>query len=249
MDEQERSILNKRYNNIISLGFFCSVAQELEKYGFRNASYPFDWLISDFKGVIEVIERDFKDFLNYDYLSQMAVNPKYYINTAYGFQFYHDFNAYQPLSTQLNDVRKKYNRRINRFYKNITKPTLFVRYIENEVEFKWIEENYIRIRELLKSFNPNKEIVYITNDEYSSTVFKAFYVEKDEGDTVARQPFSKSEELMSFFKNVDYLNNEKSTVLNLRKRLIRRFRTIKSKLNSDKNNIEIYIHEKQYPST
>ena len=44
------------------------VAGELEKYGLRNASSPFDWMISDFEGVIScifVVLRKFNFFLKY----------------------------------------------------------------------------------------------------------------------------------------------------------------------------------------
>lgn len=34
------------FKHIISLGHFCGVAQELERLGLRDASYPFEWLIT-----------------------------------------------------------------------------------------------------------------------------------------------------------------------------------------------------------
>lgn len=52
----------KRYEfeNIISLGHFCAPAMQLEKYGFRRASYPFDWLIiRDFKLVLQLLDKGF----------------------------------------------------------------------------------------------------------------------------------------------------------------------------------------------
>ncbi len=56
---------NKIYKNIMSLGYFCGVARELERVGLRNASYPFDWIIStDFKQVIKLIENNFENFLS-----------------------------------------------------------------------------------------------------------------------------------------------------------------------------------------
>lgn len=165
VNEKGHNLDRQTYRTVISLGFFCSVAQELERIGLRDASYPFDWLISDFGGVITAIETRFKDFLRYDYLAQMRVNPRYYINTEYGFQYYHDFNSYQPLKKQLRKVKKKYKRRIKRFYKVISKPTLFVRYIQDDKELKWIENNYNSIILLLKSFNSHNSIVFISNDD------------------------------------------------------------------------------------
>lgn len=67
MPEIKDNIFETNYKHVISLGFFCSVALELERKGVRDASYPFDWLISDFQGVIKVIENRFYDFLNIDF--------------------------------------------------------------------------------------------------------------------------------------------------------------------------------------
>lgn len=50
MPEIKDNIFETNYKHVISLGFFCSVALELERKGLRDASYPFDWLISDFQG-------------------------------------------------------------------------------------------------------------------------------------------------------------------------------------------------------
>lgn len=36
------------------------------RLGLRDASYPFDWLISEYSGVSELINNNFEDFLNYE---------------------------------------------------------------------------------------------------------------------------------------------------------------------------------------
>lgn len=46
------SVEKMNYTNYISLGYFCGVAQDLEKLGLRSYSAPFDWGISSFAGVI-----------------------------------------------------------------------------------------------------------------------------------------------------------------------------------------------------
>lgn len=33
----------EEYENVISLGYFCSVASEIERLGLRRHSGPFDW--------------------------------------------------------------------------------------------------------------------------------------------------------------------------------------------------------------
>lgn len=83
--------------NYISLGYFCSVASELEKFGLRTESSPFDWVISDFEGVIENIKNHFSGYLDYELLAQNASNCTIYKNTKYNISFFHDFNNYEPL--------------------------------------------------------------------------------------------------------------------------------------------------------
>lgn len=34
------------FTHVVSLGWFCSVARELEKAGLREFSMPFDWCLS-----------------------------------------------------------------------------------------------------------------------------------------------------------------------------------------------------------
>lgn len=119
----------KKYHHYISLGFFYSVALELERIGLRSTSSPFDWCISNFEGVIEAINNRFVDFFNYDYLFQSDKEHQNYLNTKYNIWFYHDFDKYHTLESQLQEVKQKYDRRINRFYEDISEPTLFIRYI------------------------------------------------------------------------------------------------------------------------
>ena len=201
--------------NYISLGHFCSVALELEKFGLRTESSPFDWLISDFESVISAIETHFDDFLNYDHLSQDKKLHYLYYDSKYKCSFHHDFDKYAPLKKQLPVVQSKYARRINRFYKTIQEPTLFIRYIsskQNEEgkskELVWIEENYDRIISLLKSFNKDNDILFIANEDVTSEMLTIYNVEKDENDSVARQPFCKSPVLFEMFSSIDFPNKE-----------------------------------------
>lgn len=60
--------MKDRYDNFISLGYFCDVAKDLEQLGLRDVSSPFDWCISDFRGVVAAIENNFHDFMNIELL-------------------------------------------------------------------------------------------------------------------------------------------------------------------------------------
>ena len=194
----------------ISLGYFCSVAIELEKLGLRTESSPFDWVVSDFDGVIKAIKNNFIDFLEYDYLEQSGVNRSIYRNTKYNLYFFHDFDKYKNLDRQLQSIQRKYNRRIERFYNSITEPTLFIRYISDEKivegvseELKYIEENYDEIISLLKSFNESNEILFIANEGVVSQKLQIYNVEKDQNDVVSRNPISNNSALYDKFSRID----------------------------------------------
>ena len=199
----------KNYSHVISLGFFCSTALELEKIGLRDSSYPFDWLITDFKGVLECIESDFDGFLQYENLSQYRRIPEHYFDKKYQFHFYHDFSAYKSLDEQITFVQEKYHRRIQKFVRNITQPTLFIRYVSNQKELNFIEKDYKQIIDILKSKNENNELLLIANDQIKSKTLKIFNVEKDEGDVVARTFLEKNADLKELLLSDDIYDKNK----------------------------------------
>ena len=116
---------NKEYQNYISLGYFCGIAEDLEKIGLRSFSSPFDWILSSFPKVILALEKEFDNFLSYSNLSQSVELRDHYHDDYYDCYFFHDFDKYKSLKKQYQSVYDKYNRRISRFLSQIRKPTLF----------------------------------------------------------------------------------------------------------------------------
>lgn len=190
---------NKQYENVVSLGFFCSPALEFKKIGVRKASLPFDWLISsEFENVLKLIKNGFEDFLNPEYMYQLKDHPKYYRNVKYEIDFYHDFDEYISFDEQIDAVTQKYKRRIDRFFALIQKPTLFIRYISSQKEAEYIKENYNAVLGFLKEFNEQNDILFVANKEIELANEKVFFVEKDENDTVARKFLDKAPELKQY---------------------------------------------------
>lgn len=84
----------EQYEFIISLGSFCSPAIELERYGFRDSSYPFDWLLTHtFETVLDLIDNDFLGFLDGNRLYQRSRERQVYENTDLDISFVHDFSS------------------------------------------------------------------------------------------------------------------------------------------------------------
>jgi hypothetical protein len=135
-------------NNIecISLGEVCTTGAALQAFDLRNAAYPFDWNISFYESLCAILENDFKDFLNPEYLIVREDNLG--IINKYGLVFVHDFptthqthdiettdivgqGAVDPCWLDfLPDIEKKYERRIERFRETCSsdKQVYFIRH-------------------------------------------------------------------------------------------------------------------------
>jgi hypothetical protein len=107
----------------------------MARYGLRTYSGPFDWLTmpvtmdDGFQRRINCILNDFNDFWNPKDFKFLPKDPKvfndekcdYYENIKTGFYFYHDFPIGIPFEESLPKVKEKYQRRIDRFYREIHK--------------------------------------------------------------------------------------------------------------------------------
>lgn len=214
-----------KYENVISLGFFCSTALELERIGLRQKSNPFDWVLSyNINNIIELINNNFKDLFNKDYFRQYKENSAYYMNDKYNIHFYHDFDKYRTLEEQLHYVEEKYKRRIERFYKDIKSKTLFIRYIYNQKECKYIENNFEHIVSILRKYNQENDIIFIANQDVKSNIIKIFNVEIDDGDTVARRFLEKNIELKNYLMSDIYDIKKRKNNIKIYKKKINSYR-------------------------
>lgn len=195
--------IEKKIINIVSLGWFCGISQEMERNGLRSVSLPFDWLITkDFRKVMKLIKNGFVGFIKQKDLMQEDLCPNYYYDSNTGFRFFHDFNDKESLDVQYISVYEKYQRRILRFYKIIQQPTLFIRYCYNIDELEWVNANIDDIRNSLLKYNSNNKIIFIySNSSYAPTFDDCFYVEVSPGDEVSRHCFT--QEILNFiYENV-----------------------------------------------
>lgn len=191
------------FSHVVSLGFFCSVALELERVNLRSQSGPFDWTISELAGVRKLIEDHFIDLLNPLYLVQNEQYPYIISNTKYQVDFYHDFKPELTISEQLPAITIKYERRIATFYEMIKEPTLFVRYIKSEAEYQLLEETYDDFLAMLKAYHMANELLLIKNNEIGEEgkpLPNLYSVEKDERDVVARKFLGKNLKLEMYLR-------------------------------------------------
>lgn len=149
-----------KYDNCFSLGWFCGTASAMGKLGLRSCSGPFDWYLSDYWAVIEQIKCKFSDFLNPANLAVDSNNPRIFRDTKYGFTYLHEVDS--DFDNEYDLILEKYQKRIIRFLSLIRKPTLFFRCVRNEEEINFINENWKMIDAVIREFNVNNRIVYIT---------------------------------------------------------------------------------------
>lgn len=167
--------MKRKYDLIYSLGRDCACSEYLIRAGLRTCSGPFDWITGPkFVDRISFIENDFKYFLNINDLEPIKkdlnanvvdLKNDYYTNTRTKFIFLHDFKTNIPLKESLTEVEAKYNKRIERFYRNINKKkhVLLVFFTHHEkINTNDIKEFY---RKLTRKFNKTVDLLIIDHDE------------------------------------------------------------------------------------
>lgn len=66
-----------KYENCVSLGWYCGCASSLSKLGLRSVSGPFDWYFSSYRSVLELIETEFVEFMNRENLEVDFINTNW----------------------------------------------------------------------------------------------------------------------------------------------------------------------------
>ena len=149
------------FENCASLGWFCGTACSLSKLGLRSFSGPFDWYFSnDFSSVVSLVENRFSDFFVRENLEPCEL-PYQFWDIEHDFFFMHDNDAGEPFDDAYPKIKEKYIKRANRFLEAIIEPTCLFRTVGSNDEIDYINEDYIHINNVFKSFNANNEIVYI----------------------------------------------------------------------------------------
>lgn len=224
-----------KFEYIISIGFFCSVAKELERKGFREFSLPFDWVISDIESIISLIQNQFSELfkesnLYYDNLFKHIVKHK-----VYRFDFYHEFTPEKKIAEQIPIVKEKYDRRIERFYNLLLskKNILFVRYMLEDNEYSDNAKRIDHFIETIKGITPNFRVLLIKHSSScrdidivnSKYLIKTINVEKDRNDYVCRKFFDNKQVWKEFLSVVKYspLKRIRNLLHNVSKKTKRRF--------------------------
>lgn len=254
MDKKNDALFLRQFDHFISIGHCCYVADELSDLGLRDSSYPFDWVRTRWKAIDRSFKTHFDGYLEYDLLYQKEKDLHVYKNLDYGVSFFHDFTKSKPLKAQMKQVQEKYQKRIDRFFSAIQAPTLFIRYCWDLDELQYISEHYSEIESMLKQYNPQNEVVFISHDlpgglDVSGIKF-LFFIDKNEKGSTNEKPISSNEELYTYLKTVDYphresnirfLKEKNDRVLQNRRKITQRIKRQFEKIQDKKE----YIHDKK----
>ncbi|MBX7067147.1 MAG: papain-like cysteine peptidase [Parachlamydiales bacterium] len=201
---------------IISLGSHCLTASLIRNSGLRSAAYPFDWLLSlDNEGVVQMLDDDFAYFLDEEFLApDSLLLPKAHaeslVHLKYHVEFVHEGNFRSNCLQNIQRVKEKYARRIERF-KNLAHfpgTVYFVRcnYLDGQTDihrsFKFSEivdisdADAIRIHASLKKRFPELKFKLIIVNQSSSMEERISMEQIDEaGILKTRANFTSNERL------------------------------------------------------
>ncbi len=165
---------NLTYDMVISLGEDCATAGHLSSTYLRNKSMPFDWIDgAPLLNRAQLIAREFQDWLHKGSLEPFEVETEVeeeraytrYKNTITNLNFQHDFHVDVSFEDDYDNVKAKYDRRINRFqnaFKN-SERILFVWIVRSSID---TDENIIQAVKILNDYSPKArvDLFYIQHD-------------------------------------------------------------------------------------
>lgn len=167
---------------IISLGFNCTPATNIQKNNLRTFAFPFDWMGCSLEGLCALFESDFKDFLNPAYLYKKA-GSNIIINKKYNLGFWHDFPSDGPNGIVPNwaeaipDIALKYQRRIDRLYEALNSDrTIYL--FRSACSRHWplnsclqTKEMVIKLRDILHNKFPKANFTLVVINEGPDTYY------------------------------------------------------------------------------
>lgn len=192
-----------KYDIIYSIGSNCACALYLNKNGLRITSGPFDWLTNmSFNSKIKLIINDFEGFLessDLEIITNVEPNNQYipYKNTRTGCLFLHDFPKDSSFELSYPQVKDKYNRRIKRFYDNLS--------LKNKVLLVWFsldrkvtDDDIIKASAALnKKFNKEIDLLII---EHNDSMINQKPLKRQINNNITKyELFAKKEENVSGF--------------------------------------------------
>lgn len=152
------------YDYIFPIRNCCISADSLNRNNLRIESLPLDWIKPvTLEKAVDFISSEFLNFLDLKDLSVFSQDEKniYCKNNENNLLFIHDFPLNKEICETFDDVKRKYNRRIQRLYQRMKmfKHILFLHIVEPNVCHEAEDDQYIlRQFSRLQDLMPGKKI-------------------------------------------------------------------------------------------
>ena len=147
-----------KINYIIPLGSNCYIASYLKRNNLKLVSYPFDWIFSYPNDIYDIINTDFKYFLNKDYYVYKDETINYNSHTKYCPDL-RMFNHHNPYKESDNEYFKRCISRFNDVIKKEENKLFIMFFGDNNINNEII--NIIKLNELFDENINNYEILCI----------------------------------------------------------------------------------------
>lgn len=148
---------------------------------------PFDWMITNYDGIVECIKDDFKFLCSPEYLKVITITDKFYhlnfpinstiiINTKYKFILNHESSGHGTVYLDEKWPKGKYHFEMNNFEE------LIKRYNRRINNFRYYMTNNYEVTFIISKVNnnneTNKELENILRDRYPNTIFNFILLEE-----------------------------------------------------------------------
>ena len=164
----------KSYDFVFSLGYCCTCSESLRAEGLQNASFPFDWIgVPSLEQAVSIVVNDFADWFDRELLDLWDVRitggfvTRVYRNRKTGIGFVHDFSNAEPIETTYDRVRRRYDRRIERFRKcMLSSDRILAVYLEIPKAPRLSDDRIEAVRARLCARYPGKtiDLIYMYED-------------------------------------------------------------------------------------
>ena len=203
-----------KINYTCSLGKICHSSEILKKNMHKTCSYPFDWIFSNSKMIIDCLEDNFNIFLDKSYyinISNKRCGHAYYNREIVNHYFRLNqvlFNHHNPLNNE-NDYNY-YTRCVNRFREllNCEESKLFIIININQDDVNEDQKNHIiEFNNKFSKYTKNYKLLFIYHIKNKPNNYHEF-THVDNIDFLVLHTLSHSNGV-NFTKNNDniYLNN------------------------------------------
>jgi hypothetical protein len=124
----------RSYDRVVSIGSNCEVTGNIRHHFKTGRAYPFDWWMTPFRALLDVLDARFSGLFEASNLS-IPADRGTVVDTRFNLMYHHDFARDEDgrvivgdVEKQLTELRKKYARRADRFINELDgKRVLFVR--------------------------------------------------------------------------------------------------------------------------